>query len=74
MMTKQQLLESAKALPKADRLELAMELWETIDIDDVPLTQWQRDDLTRRVAEDDASTEPARPWAEVREELRRGSF
>jgi putative addiction module component (TIGR02574 family) len=70
-MTKDQVLATAKALPKEDRLYLAMELWEAIHPSglDLPLTAEQRADLDQRVAEDEANPQPAEEWTALRQKL-----
>ena len=75
-MTKDQVLATAKALPKEDRLELAMELWEAIEPSsaDLPLSDELRAELDRRLAEDEADPQPAEDWSALREKLLRGEF
>jgi putative addiction module component (TIGR02574 family) len=50
-MKKQQLLVEAGALSERDRLELAIELWDSVDAEsaDLPLTDVQRSELDRRL-------------------------
>ncbi len=63
-------------LPVAERLELVQELWDSIAEDcarePFPLTDEQREDLERRLAEADADPTGGAPWKEVRERIRRG--
>ena len=73
-MTLQQVLENARTLPAADRLELVLALWDTIDRNDISLTEAQAHELDRRIAEDDADTSPARPWSEVKRDLLNGKI
>jgi putative addiction module component (TIGR02574 family) len=75
-MTKEQLIETAKALPKEDRIDLAMELWDAIElaIGDLPLTDEQRVDLDQRVAEDEANPQPAEDWIALRKKLLDGEI
>ncbi|HEX3406946.1 MAG TPA: addiction module protein [Caulobacteraceae bacterium] len=56
------------SLTPAEKLELIGELWDSLDADDVPLTQAQIEELDRRLAADDA--EPAAAWEEVEARLR----
>jgi putative addiction module component (TIGR02574 family) len=64
-------------LPMAERLELVQELWDSIAADcerePYPLTEEQRQDLERRLAEADADPTGGAPWEEVRERIRRGA-
>ena len=75
-MTKDQLIATAKALPKEDRLDLAMELWEAIELTgaDLPLSDEQRADLEQRIAEDEAHPQPAEEWNSLRRKLLNGEF
>ena len=75
-MTKDQLLETARALSKQDRLDLAMELWNGIELsaEDLPLSDEQKADLDRRLAEDDAHPQPQEEWAVLRARLLRGDL
>lgn len=68
-MTKQQILEEVQNLPAEDRFDLAVEIWETVDVHDVELSAEMRSELDRRIAEDDADSTPAEPWDVVREKL-----
>jgi len=59
-------------LSAAERLELVEELWDSIaDEDDaLALSDEQRVDLERRLAEGDADPTGGTPWADVRERIR----
>lgn len=56
-------------LTPAERIELAQELWDSLDVDRVaaafPLTAEQRAELDRRLADLDAHPDEGRPWDEV---------
>lgn len=71
-MTKDQILECAKSLPAADRVDLAMELWDSVESADLPLTNVARRELDRRIAADDADLSPAEDWDALRAKLLRG--
>lgn len=73
-MTRDQLLADAKALPKDERIELVMDLWDTVSDDEFPLTDAQREDLDRRIAEDDADTSPGDEWDVFEKKLMRKEF
>jgi putative addiction module component (TIGR02574 family) len=73
-MTLQQILENARTLPAAERLELAMTLWNTIDRNDISLTEAQARELDRRIEEDDADISPARSWTDVKRDLLSGNI
>jgi putative addiction module component (TIGR02574 family) len=65
---REQLLE----LSASERLELVEELWDSIsDADEaLVLTDAQREDLERRLAEADADPTGGSPWDEVRARIR----
>lgn len=66
------LREELFKLSAAERLELIEELWESLGEDDaaLALTEEQREDLERRLAEADADPTGGSPWEEVRERIR----
>ena len=55
-----------------ERLALVEEIWATIcaDTKAFPLTDEQRAELDRRVADDDAFPEDVVPWDEIKAEVR----
>lgn len=55
-----------------DRLALVEEIWATIcaDAKAFPLTDTQRAELDRRVADDDAFPDDVVPWDEIKAEVR----
>lgn len=69
-----ELLAELLKLSIADRLELVQELWDSIATDcerePYPLSDEQRQDLERRLAEADADPTGGTPWQEVRERIR----
>ncbi len=66
------LREELFKLSAAERLELVEELWDSIADEDeaLALTNEQREDLERRLAEADADPTGGAPWEEVRERIR----
>ena len=70
----QELRDELLKLSVAERLELVQELWDSIAADcerePYPLTDEQRRDLERRIAEADADPTGGAPWQEVRERIR----
>jgi len=75
-MTKDQLFATAKALSKEDQLELAMELWDAVELSesDFPLSPEQRADLDQRIVEDDADPQSAEDWDVLRKKILDGEF
>ena len=71
-MTHDALREELRKLSAAERLELIEELWDSLDEDDeaLALTDAQREDLERRLAEADADPTGGSPWEEARERIR----
>lgn len=70
----------AYALPKVDieqltvpqRLELITQIWDSIPdtAEALPMPQWHRQELDRRLAAADAAPEAGVPWEQARERLR----
>ncbi len=65
------LLAQAKQLTPADRLELIGELWQTLDHDELPVSDADRDLLDDRRRDLAANPDSGRSWEEVDAELRR---
>jgi putative addiction module component (TIGR02574 family) len=69
-----ELRESLLKLSVAERLELVQELWDSIarecEREPYPLSDEQRQDLDRRLAEADADPAGGASWQEVRERIR----
>ena len=55
-------------LPRDVRVALVQEIWDTIaaETNVVPLSEAQRAELERRLAEDEANPEDVVPWEEVK--------
>jgi putative addiction module component (TIGR02574 family) len=73
----QQLPETAAELLKTpltvqQRLELIGELWDGIpdSVDALPVPEWHREELERRLAAADADPDAAIPWEDIRQSLR----
>ena len=70
----------AYALPKVDldqltvpqRLDLITQIWDSIPetIESLPMPEWHRQELDRRLAAADAAPEASVPWEQARERLR----
>lgn len=62
-----------EALTVAQRLELIGRLWDSIPDtpEALPVPEWHREELERRLEAADASPEAGIPWEQVRQELRR---
>jgi len=75
-MTKDQLLKNARSLPKGEQIDLALELWESIDADSTepPVTDAIKRELDRRIAADDADEQAAVQWPELKDKLLKGEF
>jgi putative addiction module component (TIGR02574 family) len=72
----QQLPEAAAELLKTpltveQRLELIGELWDSIpdSLEELPVPEWHRRELERRLAAADADPDAAIPWEEVKTRL-----
>ena len=73
-MTKGQLLESASALPKQQRIDLVLDPWDTIDADDAPLTEAQKQELEKRIAENEGDHGSGEDWDILKAKLLRGEI
>jgi len=73
-MTKDEVLAAAKALPPDERMDLAVQLWATVQPDDVPVTDDMRRLLDRRIAADIANPQPAVGWDELKAQILSGGF
>jgi putative addiction module component (TIGR02574 family) len=58
-------------LPRDVRLALVQEIWDTIaaEANVMPLSEVQRRELERRVADDDANPDDVTPWEQVEAEI-----
>jgi putative addiction module component (TIGR02574 family) len=65
--------ERIRELSPAERIELIERLWESFveAPDALPVTEEQRAELRRRLAEHERDPDAAKPWSEVRAELER---
>lgn len=65
------LLQELLQLSPAERVEIAQQLWDSVeDAELPPLTEEQARELDRRIAEHARNPSRAIPWDEVRERLR----
>jgi len=57
----------------AERLDLISVLWDSIpdSLEELPIPDWHREELKRRLAAADADPDGAIPWEEVRRRLRK---
>ena len=64
-------IEELLKLSVAERIQLVEDLWDSIaaDAEAYPLTEAQKAELDRRLAEHEADPDSAIPWEEVRERL-----
>jgi putative addiction module component (TIGR02574 family) len=75
MHMKQELVAEILALPVQERVRLVEAIWDSISAvpEALPLTQWQREELDRRLAEFEADPEAGSTLEEVFARIRRGS-
>jgi putative addiction module component (TIGR02574 family) len=75
-MTKQEIIDSARHLPREDQIDLAMEFWDAIEIGDgdFPLTADQKVELDLRLAEADSNPQCAEDIELLKSRLLRGDF
>lgn len=72
---KQGLIAEILALPVAERVRLVEAVWDSISADPVglPLTQWQKEELDRRLAEFEADPDAGSSLEEVFARIRRSA-
>jgi len=68
MMTKAQVQRQALDLPPEDRIDLVVEIWDSLSAKDIPIPDWQRDLIRERLAalEGVDSEDRSAPWGVVR--------
>ena len=71
MLTKAQIQRQALELPADQRIDLAVEIWDSLEAEDIPVPEWQRDLIRERLAalEGTDATDRSAPWEEVRERI-----
>jgi putative addiction module component (TIGR02574 family) len=64
-------LSEIRKLSIAERIQIVEDIWDSIaaDTDALPLTEDQRSELDRRIADAEANPGVGRPWNEVRARL-----
>jgi len=74
MRMNQELVAEILALPVEERVRLVEAIWDSISAvpEALPLTQWQREELDRRLAEFEADPEAGSTLEEVFVRIRRG--
>lgn len=50
----------------SERLLLVQDLWDSLNAEDIPLEQWQQDELDRRKAAYQANPGSGRSWEDVK--------
>ncbi len=75
MQMKQELVAEILALPVPERVRLVEAIWDSISAvpEALPLTEWQKKELDRRLAEFEANPEAGSTLEEVFARIRRGS-
>jgi len=75
MSMKQELVAEILALPVAERVRLVEAIWESISAvpEALPLTEWQKQELDRRLAEFEADPDAGSSLEEVFARIRRAS-
>jgi len=75
-MTKHQIMDSARHLPRSQQIDLALQLWEVLQISDAdfPPTDPQKAELDRRIAESDANPQPPEEVDAIKSRLLQGEF
>jgi putative addiction module component (TIGR02574 family) len=60
-----------RQLPITERLRLIEEIWDSLDSEkeNLPLPEWHKAELDRRIAAYDANPESARSWVDVKADI-----
>ena len=68
MLTKAEVKRQALELPPEERVDLAVEIWNSLRPEDLPVPVWQRDLIRERLGalEGMDPEERSTPWQEVR--------
>lgn len=56
-------------LSPSERLLLVQDLWDSLSAEDIPLEQWQQDELDRRKAAYQANPGSGRSWEDVKRRI-----
>lgn len=70
-MTRSQILSELLKLSPQDRIQIAEDLWDSLDAKDLPLTDEQATELERRMAELERDPSIGIPWEDVKASLRK---
>jgi putative addiction module component (TIGR02574 family) len=71
-MNRQLTPEDIRRLPVADRLRLIEELWDSLDAEAaeaLPLPEWHKAELDKRLDAHESDPAAARPWDEVKSDI-----
>jgi putative addiction module component (TIGR02574 family) len=71
-MTRQQILDEVRKLPRDERFDVAMDVWSLVEDNALPLSPSLREELDRRFTEDEVDVSPAEEWHVLRERLLKG--
>ena len=71
MLAKSEIEREALSLPAQERIELVVELWDSLAPGEVPIPDWQRDLIRDRLAvlKDVLPEERSVPWEAVRRRI-----
>ena len=71
MLAKSEIQREALSLPAQERIELVVELWESLAPGDIPVPDWQRELIRDRLAalEEVLPEERSVPWEAVRKRV-----
>ncbi len=71
MLAKSEIQREALNLPARERIELVVELWDSLAPGEIPVPDWQRDLIRNRLAtlEDVPPADRSVPWEAVRKRV-----
>jgi putative addiction module component (TIGR02574 family) len=70
-MVDQALISKVKSLSPADRLELIGAVWESLDAQNLPVTEAEKAILDARIEDERQNPDDHSPWPEVEARLKR---
>jgi putative addiction module component (TIGR02574 family) len=56
-------------LSPSERLLLVQDLWDSLNVGDIPLTEWQKEELDRRGAKYQANPSSGSSWEDVKQRI-----
>lgn len=65
-------VEQAMRMSVEEKLQLIATLWDSMTPEDIPIPDWQRQELERRIEAQQQDPQPGQTWEDVKREIRHG--